>query len=102
IGTEPTGADPTYDKVMEMFADQTGGRSYFPIEARDLGAAFQAITADLRHQYVVTYSPNNFVPNGAFHTVEIKLLAKGLVARTRKGYFARPLPESQGQPQSRR
>lgn len=97
IGTEPTGADPTYDKILELFADQTGGSSYFPVEARDLGAAFEAIASDLRHQYVVTYSPNNFVPNGEFHTVQIRLLAKGLVARTRKGYFAKALPTQRGQ-----
>lgn len=89
IGTEPTGADAESDQVLERFAEQTGGRSYFPIEARDLGNAFQAIMTDLRHQYVVAYSPNNFVPNGAFHTVEVKILVKGVTARTRKGYFAR-------------
>lgn len=90
IGTEPTGADPESDAVLKRFADQTGGLSYFPIEARDLGSAFQHIATELRHQYVVTYSPDNFVPNNAFHTVEIRVLVKGVTARTRKGYFARP------------
>ena len=89
IGTESTGLDPESDQVLRRFANQTGGRSYFPIEARDLGSAFQAITTDLRHQYVVAYSPNNFVPNGQFHTVQIKVLEKGVETRTRKGYFAR-------------
>ncbi|MGH9416556.1 MAG: VWA domain-containing protein [Terriglobales bacterium] len=89
IGTEPTGSDPESDQVLERFAEQTGGRSYFPIQARDLGSAFQAITTDLRHQYVVAYSPNNFLPNGAFHTVEIRIDMKGITARTRKGYFAK-------------
>lgn len=89
IGTEPTGLDPVNDKVLERFSEQTGGRSFFPIEAHDLGVAFQSILTDLRHQYVVAYSPNNFTPNGAFHTVAIKILEKGVIARTRKGYFAR-------------
>lgn len=89
IGTEPTGLDKESDNVLRLFADETGGRSYFPIEARDLGTAFLAISDDLRHQYVASYSPNNFVPNGQFHTVEIRVLEKGVVARTRKGYFAR-------------
>ncbi|HXR97071.1 MAG TPA: VWA domain-containing protein [Terriglobales bacterium] len=90
IGTEPTGSDAESDAVLKRLSSQTGGLSFFPIEAHDLGAAFQAITSDLRHQYVVTYDPNNFVPNGEFHTVEIKIAVKGVTARTRKGYFARP------------
>lgn len=89
IGTEPTGSDPESDKVLQRFALETGGSSYFPIEARDLGSAFQSITTELRHQYVVAYSPDDFLPNGQFHTVAIKILVKGVIARTRKGYFAR-------------
>ena len=89
IGTEPTRLDPTDDKVLERFAQQTGGRSFFPMRASDLGVAFRSIITDLRHQYVVSYSPNNFVPDGAFHTVQIKIHLKGVTARTRKGYFAR-------------
>ena len=89
IGTEPTGLDPTYDKVLQRFAEQTGGRAFFPIQARDLGTAFASIVTDLRHQYVVSYNPNDFVPNGAFHPVEIKILRNNVIARTRKGYFAR-------------
>lgn len=89
IGTEPTGLDPVNDKVLRRFANETGGRSFFPMQASDLNKAFATIAADLRHQYVVSYSPNNFVPDGSFHTVEIKVLVKGVTARTRKGYFAR-------------
>ncbi len=90
IGTEPTGVDPESDNVMRKFANQTGGRSYFPPQASDLESAFQSIVNDLRHQYVVTYSPNNFVPNGQFHAVRIQILVKGVSARTRTGYFAQP------------
>lgn len=89
IGTEPTGVDGEADNVLKRFADQTGGRSFFPIEAHDLGTAFQSIVNDLRHQYVVWYSPDNFVPNGQFHNVQIKVLRKQVTVRTRKGYFAR-------------
>lgn len=89
IGTEPTGSDVQSDDVLKRFASETGGRSYFPISARDLGSAFASILSDLRHQYVVAYSPNNFEPNGEFHKVEIKILRKGVTARTRKGYYAR-------------
>ncbi len=90
IGTEPTGVDPNSDDVMRRFANQTGGRSYFPPQASDLQNAFRSIVNDLRHQYVVAYSPNNFVPNGTFHAVRIQILVKGVTVRTRTGYFAQP------------
>jgi VWFA-related protein len=89
IGTEPTGADGEADGVLKRFAEQTGGQAFFPIEAHDLGGAFQSIVNDLRHQYVVAYNPDNFVANGQFHDVQIKVLRKGVTVRTRKGYFAR-------------
>jgi Ca-activated chloride channel family protein len=90
IGTESTGEDAESDNVLRKFASQTGGRSYFPPQASDLEAAFRSIENELRHQYVVAYSPNNFVPNGAFHAVRIQVLVKGVTARTRPGYFAQP------------
>ncbi len=89
IGTESTGADPQADGVLKKFATETGGRSYFPISARDLGGAFQSILQDLRHQYVVAYSPNDLAPNGEFHKVIIRVLRKNVTVRTRKGYYAR-------------
>ncbi|MGH9474867.1 MAG: VWA domain-containing protein [Terriglobales bacterium] len=92
IGTEPTGSDAQSDDVLREFARETGGRSYFPISASDLGGAFASILSDLRHQYVVAYSPDNLVPNGEFHKVEIKVLRKGVTVRTRKGYYAPSLP----------
>ncbi|MGH9535308.1 MAG: hypothetical protein ACRD2E_10645, partial [Terriglobales bacterium] len=43
---------------------------------------------ELRHQYVVAYDPNDFVPNGAFHRVKIRILLKNIYARTQPGYYA--------------
>ncbi|MGH9484749.1 MAG: VWA domain-containing protein [Terriglobales bacterium] len=89
IGTESTGSDPESDGVLKKFAGETGGRSYFPISAHDLGSAFRSIMDDLRHQYVASYSPNDLIANGAFHKVTVKVLRKDVTVRTRKGYYAR-------------
>ncbi|MGH9536018.1 MAG: VWA domain-containing protein, partial [Terriglobales bacterium] len=85
IGTDPTGSDPRDDKLLAMFAKDTGGRYFFPFQAPDLGKAFASISYELRHQYVVAYDPNDFVPNGAFHRVKIRILLKNIYARTQPG-----------------
>jgi VWFA-related protein len=88
IGTEPTGADPESDKVLQRFAEQTGGRVFFPFQATDLGRSFQEIATELRHQYVLTYRPTNFVANGEYHPIDLRIARKGVIARARKGYYA--------------
>jgi len=89
IGTEPTGEDPDSDTVLRRLAEQTGGRAFFPFNAEDLGSKFQDIATELRHQYVLSYRPTNFVPNGQYHTISVQVLRNGIVARTRHGYYAR-------------
>jgi len=89
IGTEPTGEDPDSDTVLRRLADQTGGRAFFPFNAADLGSKFQDIATELRHQYVLSYRPSNFLPNGQYHTITVQVLRNGILARTRRGYYAR-------------
>lgn len=88
IGTEPTGLDPDSDSVLRRLADQTGGRAFFPFNAGDLGSKFQDIATELRHQYVLSYRPSNFVPNGTYHSISVQVLRNGILARTRRGYYA--------------
>lgn len=92
ISTDQTGSDPEDDKLMKNFADATGGRSFFPFEAPELGHIFASITNELRHQYVVSYEPNDFIANGTFHPIEVKILVKNVIARTRRGYYATQNP----------
>ncbi len=88
IGTDPTGSDPKDDEILKMFATDTGGRYFFPFQAPALGRAFASISYELRHQYVVAYDPDDFVANGAFHRVQVKILLKNISARTPPGYYA--------------
>lgn len=88
IGTDPTGSDPQDDDILKMFATDTGGRYFFPFQAPDLGKAFTSISYELRHQYVVAYDPTDFVANGAFHRVKVKILLKNIDARNPPGYYA--------------
>lgn len=92
ISTDQLGSDPNDDKLMKDYADSTGGLSFFPFEAPELGHIFASIANELRHQYVASYQPNDFVPNDSFHPVQVKILVKNVEARTRRGYFATQNP----------
>jgi VWFA-related protein len=77
------------DKNLELLADATGGRSFFPSTLEDIATSFVHIQHELRSQYVIAYKPDNFVPNGQFHTVSIKTIHGGYKVRAKKGYYAR-------------
>lgn len=88
ISTNRSGTQMDGDKVLKRFSEQTGGLSFQPFQASDLGQSFENIANELRHQYFLLYAPNPFVADGRFHEVEVKTMAKDLRVRCRKGYYA--------------
>ena len=80
------------DQVLEQFADETGGRVFFPYKLDDLAASFQDIGDTLRSQYQLAYAPSNKVFDGKFRHIRVEVSRKGLTVRARKGYFATRAP----------
>ena len=76
------------DKVLEQFADQSGGRVFYPYKVDDLAQSFVDIGEELRSQYFIAYSPNNPQASGVYRKIDVQTDRKGLVVRTRKGYYA--------------
>jgi Ca-activated chloride channel family protein len=76
------------DKVLEQFADQSGGRVFYPYKVDDLAQSFVDIGEELRSQYFIAYSPNNPQATGQYRKIDVQIDRKGLVVRTRKGYYA--------------
>lgn len=76
------------DKVLQQFADESGGRVFYPYKIDDLAQSFLDIGIELRSQYFIAYAPTNAVMNGAYRRVEVDTDHKGLIVRTRKGYYA--------------
>lgn len=90
ISTNISHIETEGDKVMRYFAEQTGGVSFFPFEAKDLNQSFENIANELRHQYNLFYRPEPLNNDGHYHTVQIKVKGrKDLLVRARKGYYAR-------------
>ena len=81
------------DKVLELFANDSGGRAFFPYLLDDLAQSFAAIGDELRSQYSLAYMPAGRSPDGKFHNIRIQAIPGGLQVRARKGYYATP-PEA--------
>jgi len=88
ISTNRSGLTERGDKVLKRMAEETGGRAFFPFEARDLAANFQEIAHELRSQYSLAYVPTNEKTDGTFRTISIEPLDKSLKVRAKNGYFA--------------
>ena len=90
ISTNITHIETDGDKVMRYFADQTGGASFFPFEAKDLNQSFENVANELRHQYNLFYRPEPLNNDGKYHPVAIRVRGhRDLQVRARKGYYAR-------------
>jgi Ca-activated chloride channel family protein len=82
IGMEGTGLDVG----IRNMADDTGG-GYFELKAGDdLASTFARVIDELRHQYVLGFTPAAL--DGRRHHLEVKLSSPGLKARARRSYVA--------------
>ncbi len=88
ISTNTSGIKLKGDKVMEYFAEQTGGKAFFPFKIQDVSDAFSQIQDELRSQYAVSYKPADFMFNGKYRKIDILADNKKYKVRSRKGYYA--------------
>ena len=88
ISTNTSGQKLKGDKVLEHFAEETGGRAFFPFKIQDVSDAFSQIQDELRSQYALSYKPADLQPNGKYHTIQILADNKKYKVRARKGYYA--------------
>ena len=88
ISTNTSGLVLRGDKILKHFADETGGKAFFPFKIEDVSNAFSEISDELRSQYAVAYKPADFLPNGKYRSIEILADNKKYKVRARKGYYA--------------
>ena len=76
------------DNVLRQFADETGGRVFFPGKIENVSREFKQIEQELRAQYVLSYKPADFIADGHYRRIQITdHNGKGIVVRVRRGYF---------------
>jgi len=80
-------------KVLNTFADASGGRAYFLENAhrggRDLiDEAAVEVANELKRQYTLGYRPSNRNRDGSFRQIKVETADKSLRVRTKHGYYA--------------
>jgi Ca-activated chloride channel homolog len=74
--------------VLRRLAQQTGGRAFFPSDAKQLTTIYAEIKAELSSQYALGYESNNTRRDGQFRRIAVRVDREGVVARARPGYYA--------------
>jgi Ca-activated chloride channel family protein len=76
------------EHALKEIASATGGVAYMPKDLTQVDAITREVAADIRQQYTITYHSSLHTPG--FRAINVVVKApheKGLVARTRPGYW---------------
>jgi Ca-activated chloride channel family protein len=77
------------DYAMKSLAQDTGGRTFFPLQLKELNDVYGSIAEELANQYSIGYMSKNPRHDGGFRRVVVRILSRPDVrSRTRLGYFA--------------
>ena len=78
--------------ILDELASVSGGKAFFPRTSAEMDDIFEQIALELRHQYSIGYKPANFVTNGKWHKIKVKITPpRGLprlFVRSKEGYYA--------------
>ena len=80
--------------VLRQFAQETGGRAFFPTAIDELAGIYDQISDELASQYTLGYISRNTKRDGAWRRVVVQVARPKLAARTKQGYFAPTVPSS--------
>jgi Ca-activated chloride channel family protein len=73
--------------VLRQLSQETGGRVFFPTDARELPKIYQTIWEELSSQYSIGYTSGNPKRDGAWRRLAVRIERPGLTARTKQGYY---------------
>ena len=73
---------------LRRLATTTGGRAFFPADARRLPAVYNQIYDELTQQYMIGYVSTNTRRDGRWRAVSVEVDRANTSARTKQGYFA--------------
>jgi Ca-activated chloride channel family protein len=84
--------------ILEELAALSGGRVFFPTSEKELNDALEDLAVELRHQYVIGFTPAAAAKQDGWHDVRVKLDetrdSRGkkvkTVQRTRVGFYDVP------------
>ena len=74
--------------LLEVMADETGGRYVKAEWDRSLGDTFQQILREYRQRYILTFTPEGVKTGDGWHALEVKVKRGGALVRARTRYWA--------------
>jgi Ca-activated chloride channel family protein len=74
--------------ILDAIAQTTGGAAVFAPGAGQLRKSFEAVAADLRHQYALAYRSDDKRHDGAWRAIKVVVSRPGVSVTNRKGYYA--------------
>ena len=78
------------EPYLRTLAEKTGGRFYKADDLREVGPAFEAITAELGVQYSLGYYPKQNPATGGEKAIKVRVKYPNLVVRARDSYTISP------------
>ena len=92
IGLQPKDAGQTKgfreaEFVLRQFAQETGGRSFFPQRVEDLKDVYGQIADELSSQYALGYASKNGRRDGGYRRIVVQVARPNTQARTKRGYY---------------
>ncbi len=84
--------------ALEKLSEETGGVAYFPQSLQDVNHVAEEVAHDIRDQYTVDYHSSKPASLGGYRTVRVEAVGpnhRTLIVRTRRGYFAKAVAQSQ-------
>ena len=77
--------------VLRQFAQETGGRAFFPSRVEDLKDVYGQIADELSSQYTLGYASKNSRRDGAWRRIDVQVARpRARSPRTKRGYYAPP------------
>jgi Ca-activated chloride channel homolog len=74
--------------LLQVIADQTGGRQVDAGWDRSLGEVFQAILREYRKRYIISFTPTGVGSGDGWHDLEVRVKRRGATVRARTRYWA--------------
>src|SRR5262249_21195408 len=74
--------------ALRQLATDTGGRAFFPNEAKVLANVYGQIYDELSSQYTIGYTSKNARRDGAWRRLVVRVNRPNVMARTKQGYYA--------------
>lgn len=73
--------------VLKQFAQETGGKAFFPDAASALPAIYGEVADELAAQYTLGYASRNTRRDGRWRRVVVRVERPNAIARTKQGYY---------------